>query len=92
MKKLNLLDLTLIAIILTGISKLTYLFIHQMYAKIFYWTIGMIWIIWLIHAYQSNRDLPGVGPFNYMNGENQLARVIFVIFMVALFFVVTILG
>lgn len=55
------------------------------------WFAAGGWIIWIIYAYQNNKDLPAAGPFRYADGGNQIARMLYVISMMSIYFVAAIL-
>jgi hypothetical protein len=58
----------------------------------FGWLAFGSWIIWILYALEHDKDIPGVGPFNYQGGKNQPARIFFAVTTVGVFIVAVIFG
>lgn len=76
--------------IIGGVECLRLLFAQE-YTNSLFLFIGLIWTSWALLSFLYDKDMPGVGPFNYDNGKNQLARiglliVIIIAFCLALIF------
>lgn len=76
---------------LLGGSECLRLLFAREYANSLFLFVGLIWVSWAIFSFLYDKDMPGVGPFNYDDGKNQLARiglliVIIVAFCIALIF------
>lgn len=87
----KLLVITAFTIPIIGITQCVRLFLVEAYADSLFLFAGLIWVSWAIFSFLYNKDMPGVGPFSYDAGKNQLARiglliVIFVAFCIALIF------
>ncbi|WP_211465749.1 hypothetical protein [Collimonas silvisoli] len=71
---------------LAACIKFLMLFLSRAYTELLFWIIGTAWVVWLIFSFRFNKNLPGVGPFNYGDGKNQEARSIFTIAVITAFF------
>ncbi|MQQ99817.1 hypothetical protein [Glaciimonas soli] len=72
-------------VLFAGLIKCLTLFFSRAYPELLFWIIGIAWITRVIFSFRFNKNLPGVGPFSYGEGENQEARTIYTMAIIATF-------
>lgn len=56
------------------------------------WIVVSLLIFWIVLAFKHDKDIPGVGPFGYEDGSNQIARGLYFTTMTSLFVISCIHG
>jgi len=41
------------------------------------WVLASMLILWIVLGFKYNKDIPGVGPYRYEEGTNQIGRGIY---------------
>lgn len=77
---------------LAGWVKCLMLFSKDSYADMVFALVGNAWVTWVVISFQFNRDLPAVGPFDYQDGNNQTARIIYTVCLLGIFLLAIILS
>ena len=75
MKSQKFLIFIALASLLTGGAQCLRLIISQTYINSLFLFIGLAWLNWAIFAFAYDKDMPGVGPFSFNGGKNQISRV-----------------
>jgi hypothetical protein len=67
--------------------------LEERYFQALGWPLICAWILWLAYAFKTNKKLPSYsGDFSYKNGENQVARIAYLLTMVGIFILVAVVG
>lgn len=48
------------------------------------WLLPGMWGLWIVWAFKHDKDIPGVGPYRYGDGANQVGRGIYAVPIVIL--------
>ncbi|PUA18096.1 hypothetical protein [Glaciimonas sp. PCH181] len=85
-------NLAFSAIFLAVSGRCIILFFEEKYLNITGWIVFGILIIWIISAFKNDKNIPGLGPYSYGDGSNQVGRCIYLNAMVVIFIVACIHG
>lgn len=83
---------TLPLIIAVGIFKSAALYSSSSRSTFVFWIFLSIMTYWIAWAFVNNQDMPSRGSTRYEEGNNQLARTIFFVVMLAVFAVLAVVG